>query len=152
MTQSLKPSRRLWMCYLKAAHQTLFAQCCSAAHLLWFWTRAAAFDIAVGLWGIPGGWWAGKVACRLVSDRKVAVLAPWQLCFGVPGAEAAMHDRRYWLDIPPDDVMAKVDYMNAFINCLCRYTILEAVAEHPRGASALSATVKQIIEKSYYFN
>ena len=74
---------------------------------------------------------AGKVACRLVSARAAALLAPRQLGFGVTGGtEAAVHAcRRYVENMPQGHVFVKIDFTNAF-NTLRRDVILEAVERH----------------------
>ncbi len=74
---------------------------------------------------------AGKVACRLVSPRAAALLAPRQLGFGVTGGtEAAVHAcRRYVENMPQGHVFVKIDFTNAF-NTLRRDVILEAVERH----------------------
>ena len=74
---------------------------------------------------------AGKVACRLVSARVAALLAPKQLGFGVTGGtEAAVHAaRQYLLNLPPGHVFVKIDFTNAF-NSLRRDAILEAVERY----------------------
>ena len=74
---------------------------------------------------------AGKVACRLLSGRAAALLAPRQLGFGVPGgAEIAVHaTRRYLQSLPPGHVLIKIDFSNAF-NRVRRYVIFEVVQQH----------------------
>ena len=77
---------------------------------------------------------AGKVACHRVSEQAVALLAPRQLGFGVPGGcEGAVHvARRFVENMQPDQVLLKVYFKNAF-NSIRRDPILDA---QPRGLTS----------------
>ena len=72
-----------------------------------------------------------KVACRLVSARAAALLAPRQLGFGVTsGTEAAVHACRWYVEnMPQGHVFVKIDVTNAF-NTLQRDVILETVERY----------------------
>ena len=76
---------------------------------------------------------AGKVACRLVSARAAALLAPRRsLGFGVTGGtEAAVHACRRYVEIMPQGhVFVKIDFTNAFNTLRRDVFILEAVERH----------------------
>jgi hypothetical protein len=70
---------------------------------------------------------ASKVVNNLALQKMASVLSPIQLGGGVPrGVEAAVHaTRRYLQQLPPDHVVVKLDFRNAF-NSIRRDTILEA--------------------------
>ena len=69
-----------------------------------------------------------KCASRRVLQSMGSYLAPLQLDFGSPrGAEAAAHAARMFLNnAPPDHLLVKLDFKNAF-NSLRRDKMLEAV-------------------------
>lgn len=72
---------------------------------------------------------AAKCANNHVIGSRSQELQPQQLGAGVSGgAEAAVHaTRRLVQNLPPDHVIVKLDFSNAF-NCLRRDAILDAVA------------------------
>ena len=71
-----------------------------------------------------------KVASRSVMERMGHYLAPLQLGYGTPlGAEAAVHASRLYLRLlPPDHVLLKLDFRNAF-NTVRRDKILSAARD-----------------------
>ena len=73
---------------------------------------------------------AAKAAAVHVKDPMHSLLAPRQLGYGTPqGAEAAVHAARIYLDnLPPDHVLLKLDFSNAF-NCVRRDQMLIRVRE-----------------------
>ena len=80
----------------------------------------------------PGVGWRGKVACRLVSARAAALLAPGQLGLRVTGGTEKLPStraRRYVENMPQDHVFVKIDFTNA-LNTLWRDVILEAVERY----------------------
>ena len=72
-----------------------------------------------------------KVACTKATEKCKVALAPRQLGVGVKGgAEAVAHAaRRYLAEMGPDQVLVKLDFINAF-NSVRRDAVLEAVAQH----------------------
>ena len=60
----------------------------------------------------------GKVACNVIKDKAVGLLAPRQLGFGVKGGcEGAVHAARCFVEnMVDEEVFVKVDFSNAF-NC-----------------------------------
>ena len=73
---------------------------------------------------------ASKCANAVGSDQLRDYFSPIQLGVGLSsGCEAAVHSARRFLDaLPPDHVMVKLDFSNAF-NSLQRPEMLQAVAE-----------------------
>ena len=71
-----------------------------------------------------------KAATQVLRDRMASLLSPVQLGFGVPhGAEAAVRATRLYLNnLPPDYVLLKLDFANAF-NTIRRDKMLESVKE-----------------------
>ena len=69
-----------------------------------------------------------KIAGNKVTDNMSSLLAPRQLGFGVKGgAEAAVHAARQYLhSLPPDMLLLKLDFSNAF-NSIRRDKMLLAV-------------------------
>ena len=72
-----------------------------------------------------------KAACSKAVGACKSALAPRQLGVGVKGgAEAVAHAaRRYLAEMGPDQVLVKLDFINAF-NSVRRDAVLEAVALH----------------------
>ena len=72
-----------------------------------------------------------KCANRHATESLTSILSPKQLGVGVKGgAEAAVHaTRRYLQQMPEGNILAKLDFKNAF-NSLSRNAMLEAVAEY----------------------
>ena len=68
-----------------------------------------------------------KVGCSKVASRMEEYFSSLQLGFGTQfGAEAAIHSARAYLrDLPPDHVMVKLDFRNAF-NTIRRDEVLKA--------------------------
>ena len=73
---------------------------------------------------------------QMVSDHNIcgnqmgSFLSPLQLGYDVLlGAEAAIHSARYQKDLPPDHVLAKLDFNNAF-NMVRRDKVLEAACKY----------------------
>ena len=71
-----------------------------------------------------------KVASTAVLEQMGLLLASLQLGFGMSmGAEAAAHAARTYLHhLPPDHILVKLDFKNAF-NIIRRDKMLEAVRE-----------------------
>ena len=72
-----------------------------------------------------------KTASMAVMERMGSMLAPLQLGYGTAlGAEAATHSARLYLqDLPPENVLLKLDFRNAF-NSVRRDKVLEAAKLH----------------------
>ena len=73
---------------------------------------------------------AAKCAGNRVMQAMGALLAPYQLGYGVPlGAEAAVHATRVFLqNLQPGHLILKLDFRNAF-NCLRRDKMIKAVGK-----------------------
>ena len=73
---------------------------------------------------------AAKLASSAVVQSMGSLLAPLQLGYGTPlGAEAAAHAARLYLaNLPPDFVLLKLDFKNAF-NSIRRDKLLEAARQ-----------------------
>lgn len=71
-----------------------------------------------------------KTASMAVMDRMGTMLGPLQLGYGVrQGAEAAVHAARLYLEnLPPNHVLLKLDFKNAF-NSVRRDRLLEAARQ-----------------------
>ena len=82
-----------------------------------------------------------KVACTKAVEKCRPILAPRQLGVGVRGgAEAVAHAaRRYLAEMSPDQVLVKLDFINAF-NSVRRDAVLEAVALHVPELLAFTAS------------
>ena len=74
---------------------------------------------------------AAKCANNYITKKRSQVLQSQQLGVGVSGgAEAAVHAmRRLVKNLPPDHVIVKLDFSNAF-NCIRRDLILDITATH----------------------
>jgi hypothetical protein len=73
---------------------------------------------------------AAKCACSFASEKLKSIFAPRQVGVAVKGGcEAAVHaTRRFIAQMPPNHVVAKLDFSNAF-NCLDRDHMLQQVAD-----------------------
>jgi hypothetical protein len=88
-----------------------------------------------GVRPIAIGYTLRRLAAKCANTHAIhtigAKLLPEQLGLGTPGgSEAAVHaTRRFLADMPPDYIIAKLDFNNAFNN-IHRDDMLSAVAEH----------------------
>ncbi|KMS64974.1 hypothetical protein BVRB_040730, partial [Beta vulgaris subsp. vulgaris] len=86
-----------------------------------------------GIRPIAVGYTWRRLAAKCANAYAVSMLGPYlcprQLGAGIQGGcEAAVHaTRRFIESMPPDHVVAKLDFSNAF-NCLCRSRMLGEVA------------------------
>ena len=86
---------------------------------------------------------AAKVACRHVKEAAIALLAPRQLGFGIPGgAEAAVRSARVYMEnMSSEKLLVNIDFRNAF-NTFRRDFVLEAVDKYfPQLLSFASSTM-----------